>query len=378
MRVGDARGGAVIGQSRREVHTRSVEQGEGRHACGIAIRRKLALIITEVVQRAVIAADLVAVKVRGRRNQPRWAQVRLDVECGEVEHVRLRASRGIRADVAVGARVRIFRPIDRHVVTLAVLIQNAGCHADCIVGLPKPGEPQRRRTVAVRVRVHELERGRIDAVYPTAIAPIPGAEAYAEYAVDDRGTDRQAGFIAGRTALRVGRLALGVDARFGEAGLHRDVAHRAALRPGAEQRSLRTAQHFDAVEVEELDQRIVGIEAQIAHLNRGIVDVDSGGSRSTTRGDAANRDLVRLAGVEGHSGREPDDVREVLDALLVDRVLVDGGNADRYSTDAFLSTRRRHYDFRQGTRGGCVGGAAGIGRARKGCSASAGGHYKCA
>ena len=78
----------------------------------------------------------------------------------------------------------------------------------------------------------------------------------------------------------------------GEARLRGDVAHRAALRAGAEQGSLRTAQHFDAIEVEELDQRIVGIESERAHLDRRIVDVDSGGARAAARGDAANRDLV--------------------------------------------------------------------------------------
>jgi hypothetical protein len=77
-----------------------------------------------------------------------------------------------------------------------------------------------------------------------------------------------------------------------QARLRGDVAHRAALGTGAEQRALRPAQHLDAVDVEGLRQRVVGIEGQRAHLDRRVVEIDAGGAGAAGRGDAADREML--------------------------------------------------------------------------------------
>ena len=73
-----------------------------------------------------------------------------------------------------------------------------------------------------------------------------------------------------------------------------DVAHRAGQRAGAEQRALRTAQHLDAVDVEEVevrreerqrDHRLVEVDADLL-LHARLVAHDLAG------GDAAHRDLA--------------------------------------------------------------------------------------
>ena len=80
----------------------------------------------------------------------------------------------------------------------------------------------------------------------------------------------------------------------GQAGLGGDVAHRAAFGAGAEEGALRSAQHLDAVEIEHRRQRVVGVQAEVAHLDRRIVDIDAGGARAGGGLDAADRDVVRV------------------------------------------------------------------------------------
>src|SRR3546814_4620881 len=78
---------------------------------------------------------------------------------------------------------------------------------------------------------------------------------------------------------------------------------------------LRTAQHLDALEVEDRGQRIVGTEAERAHLDRRVVDIDPGRPCARARRNAADADLV-LTGIELHARRE---ARQILERFDPDR-----------------------------------------------------------
>src|SRR6185437_5957375 len=152
--------------------------------------------------------------------------------------VRFLACRRIRADELILARVGILWPVDRHVAARAVLIENARCDLEVIVRLPQCSQAQHRCVIAIRVRVDDRQRGWVDAVDPATVAPIPDTSAYAEGALDERHATGDAGLVAHRAALGIGGLGLRVDTALVEAGLHRDVADRATLRAGSEQRTL--------------------------------------------------------------------------------------------------------------------------------------------
>src|SRR3546814_13197847 len=116
---------------------------------------------------------------------------------------------------------------------------------------------------------------------------------------------------------RLRKFRPGKDLEIGEVRLRGDVADGAAFRSGAEQRALRTAQHLDALEVEDRGQRIVGTEAERAHLDRRVVDIDPGRPCARARRNAADADLV-LTGIELHARLEPRQILERFDPLLAD------------------------------------------------------------
>src|SRR5450631_247940 len=120
-----------------------------------------------------------------------------------------------------------------------------------------------------------LTRGRIYAVNPAAVEAVPGARPKTQYAVDEGSAMRDAGFVAWISVFGEGYLGPRIRRLLRYAGLRHDVAHGAAFRAGAEQGSLRSAQHLDAIQVKSLGQCVVGIEADGAHLNRRIVDVNA-------------------------------------------------------------------------------------------------------
>src|SRR5579862_5980951 len=105
-------------------------------------------------------------------------------------------------------------------------------------------------------------------------------------------------FTDGDLASREARIALQI-------GLGRDEANGAPFGTGAEQRALRPTQHFEAVEIEDLGQRIAADRIR-PDLNRRVVDIDAGRCGADIRADAADRDIVvagivgRLEGQAGH------------------------------------------------------------------------------
>ena len=105
-----------------------------------------------------------------------------------------------------------------------------------------------------------------------------------------------------------------------ELGLVADVANRAAFGTGAEQSSLRAAQHFDAGHVEEIDVR-----REEGQGNRGFVQVGTHGlldsrliARDLAGGNTAQGDLI-LAGSEvlyAETGHVGGHLLEVLDSAF--------------------------------------------------------------
>src|SRR3546814_8178313 len=93
---------------------------------------------------------------------------------------------------------------------------------------------------------------------------MPAADAEADLVLHDRAAHRDPDFVARIAMPRLRKFRPGKDLEIGEVRLRGDVADGAAFRSGAEQRALRTAQHLDALEVEDRGQRIVGTEAERA------------------------------------------------------------------------------------------------------------------
>jgi hypothetical protein len=164
---------------------------------------------------------------------------------------------------------------------------------------------------------------------------------------DERAAGRDPRLVALSAARGGGDLRAAVDAGPRERGLRRDVTHRAALGAGAEQRTLRSAQHFHAIDVEGFRQRFVGIEGERAHLDRRVVEVDTGGAGAARAGNATDRDVVGAGGIEIHSRSEAGDLGKVLDAAQVEVLLGERGHADRHLAQAFLAARCRDDDFLQ-------------------------------
>jgi hypothetical protein len=133
------------------------------------------------------------------------------------------------------------------------------------------------------------------------------------------------------------------------------ISYRACLAPRAQQLVLLAAQHLDALQVEGLRQRVIRVEADGAHLDRRVVDVDARGARAARGGDTTDRDRVGSRVIDGHPRGEARDVLEVLDAQLVHRLLGQGGDADRHLAQGLLVACRRHHHFLQPGHGLLVG-----------------------
>ena len=206
----------------------------------------------------------------------------------------------------------------------------------------------------------------IDLVDPAAVLPVPGADAETQLVAHDRAADGRAHFIAGGAALGGGDLGMRGAGEGGQAGLVGDIADRAALCPGAEQRTLRSAQHFDPGEVEHVGQRIGRLHIDVADLHRGVVDIDAGGARSGGGADPADRDVV-----VGRVDREPRgefrQILRILDAHDVELFRVERADADRHARQDFGFARGGDHDVAAvGRFGGGVGLRLGEGARRTG------------
>ena len=97
----------------------------------------------------------------------------------------------------------------------------------------------------------------------------------------------------GAPILGVRHFAAPVEAALIEVGLPGDETHRTTLGAGAEQRALRSAQHLDAIQIEDHREPAVhtGIDVVGAADQRRVIEVDAGGRRTGTGLDAADLDI---------------------------------------------------------------------------------------
>jgi hypothetical protein len=121
------------------------------------------------------------------------------------------------------------------------------------------------------------------------------------------------------------------------------------LGAGAEQGALRPAQHFDALQVVHPRIGVARSVTQQARLDRRFVDVEAGGRVAGRRRDAPDRNvgLAKAAGLKVQTGRDPRDVVDLTDALLVQLLLGVGGDADRHLAERLRRTGGGDDDFVQ-------------------------------
>ena len=132
-----------------------------------------------------------------------------------------------------------------------------------------------------------------------------------------------------------------------------DEADGAAHRARAVEGALGTAQHLDAIQIEQL--RLHGaVELAVADGHRYLVDVDADRRRSRHGADAANLDVVETrsrAGGERDAGHRAGDVVVVGDMMLGELRAADRRYADRDVLDVFGALLRRDDDLLQLARG---------------------------
>ncbi len=277
----------------------------------------------------------------------------MNLECREIVLVGNRNPfRGGVVELSL-AGIGVGRPVRAEVVLALVLVHDARRDLQVVGRLIQQRETCGGGVRSIRVLVGGLSRGSIDAVDPAAVEAVPDACAKAEHAIDDGLAVSGADLIAWLAIRRVRDFGARVGGGRRDARLYHDVAHGAALGTRAEEGALRTAQHLDAVEIERLGQRVVGIESDRPHLNGGVIDIDAGGARAAGGGNAANRNRVRAGGVDRHARHEAHHLGHVANAFLIERILVERGDADRYLADALLAPRRGDDDFLE-----CAGSAA--------------------
>jgi len=309
--------------------------------------------VAQVIHRALIGGELLAVVVRGVTDQLGLAKVPHQLDCRQVVGIRAAYPLGsCRVELSL-IGVRVSRPVGGFVVLVLPLVEKAGRDRDARARLPRGREARHVGVRVVDVVVDDGAGVRVDAIDPAAVITVPEARADPENAVGHRPADRDAELAIGLPVLRIGELAAYVCVRRRGAGWSHDVTHRTTLGTRAEQSALRPAQHLDALQVEGLWQGVIGVETDRAHLYRSVVDVDTGGAGAPRGGDAANRDRIGAGVIDRHPRREANHVPEVLDAPGIDRFLGQGCHADRHLAELLLAPRRGDDHFLQplGARG---------------------------
>ena len=164
----------------------------------------------------------------------------------------------------------------------------------------------------------------------------------------DRGVDVRIRIAPGRDAVA------GVDIAFRdvELGLVRDVANGAGLGSAAEQRSLGTLQHLDALHVHhvhivvacrELHGLVVQVQGDVRERRGGRLRLIA----RTAGAQAAHEDVAGAGTVaaEGHVGRVLQKVVEGLHVELLQLIARDRLNGDGHVLNRFRPALRRHRDL---------------------------------
>ena len=131
-----------------------------------------------------------------------------------------------------------------------------------------------------------------------------------------------------------------VECEGGGIGLVRDVADGAGFRAAAEQRALRTFEHFDALHVDHVDVDVAGRELHrlFVEIDRDVgIEADGSGGLVAAEAvaQAAHEDfaLARAVVAVGHAGRVFQKVFEVIDVLGLQLIARERLDAHRHLFD---------------------------------------------
>ena len=141
-------------------------------------------------------------------------------------------------------------------------------------------------------------------------------------------------------------------------GLVRDVANHTSLSTAAEQRTLRTFKHFDALNVSEIHVGVTGRELHrlIIEIQRDVREAADRCRRLLTgksSRQAAHKDraVARTIVTESHVGRIFDQLVNRSDVQLAKRVRSERLDGHRHVSQRLITTGGRNDDV---TRGGLV------------------------
>ena len=216
-------------------------------------------IIADLRIRARVETDL-AVGIRSGDDQIGKARIIIETAGVELEQV----ARPLRAIALIGVGRKAIEP-GVEPLGAAVLIGEASIDDQCVGRRPAYRDPALGRAVAIGV----VDLVLADIVDEAAIVADEDVAAHRKLILDQRNVDHAANIVAAGTMLG------GRAARFGGAeeapgiGLRRHEAHRARHRTRTEQRALRPTQHFDAVEIIDLQVRRLPL-----HRDRRVVEID--------------------------------------------------------------------------------------------------------
>ena len=192
-------------------------------------------------------------------------------------------------------------------------------------------------------------------VDPPAVFPVESAQSKSESVLDDGPADGGAEFVRRAAVVRTRKLRAHVHRVCMQIGRGLNEADRAALGSGTEERSLRSAQHLDTLEIEQSRECVERREGDVAPLNRRIVDIDAH-RRSAGRGiDAANVDVrifvVEITGGRGAVALKGDargEACQIIDAaqpLDIQFLLGKCRRADGDVLQTLRAARRRDHNF---------------------------------
>ena len=232
--------------------------------------------------------------------------------------------------------------------------------------LPRLGRTeQQRRLAAAQLRVVHVLVGPHCLVDEAVVVLIEPADAERELVVHDRHVDTGLVQLVEAALRAIGQVGREAAAELGERRLLRDVAHRAAHRRGAEQRALRSLDHFDALDVAEqrVEREVRAFGERGDRAVRNVVEIDADRGRREDVGDAAHRDRAlprRTVVVEVHAGHVLEHAAQRGEAAGGEGLRIDDCDRRRDVLDLLGAARGRDDDFLEADLIG------GIGRGRTG------------
>ena len=191
------------------------------------------------------------------------------------------------------------------------------------------------------IKVAAVNTGVVEHVGAEAVALQIGASHAHGQRVGDRQVEHA--LEAQRVVIAILGFASGMDAVQLRLGV--DEVDHAAGGVAAEQRALRAAQHFDALQIEEFGFEQAGGEQRHAFGvdGRGAIAGHAHAKIADPADGEAGTGEVALG--EGDVGQRQLDVERVVDLLTLQRAGVERGHRDRHVLQALCGALRGHHDF---------------------------------